>query len=278
VRQKFNPRDHWNWSRSDEDGIYAFNVQATGISDGKLFGLFLRDADGVEIGGAHGWTWAKTCYVRILCVPAHMRNQGHGTRLMRAVEAEASPDHAPRLAFLSARLAHARRRSVRLDRCASTRCATHWGLRPKPHLTKTFKLSNDPQFIEKVQDIVGLYLDPPDKALVLCIDETSQIQALDRTQPGLPMKKGRAGTMTHDYKRHCTTTLFAALDVATRKVIGQCMNRHRHQEFLRFLRSIDARTPQSLDVVDPVIDEMAFQRIEIGPRPSPRPLELLMTT
>ena len=102
----------------------------------------------------------------------------------------------------------------------------------KPHLTKTFKLSNDKHFVEKVTDIVGLYLDPPDKALVFSVDEKSQIQALDRTQPGLPMKKGRAGTMTHDYKRHGTTTLFAALDVATGKVIGECMKRHRHQEWL----------------------------------------------
>jgi transposase len=118
----------------------------------------------------------------------------------------------------------------------------------KPHLTKTFKLSNDRQFNEKVQDIVGLYLDPPDKALVLCVDEKSQIQALDRTQPGLPMKKGRAGTMTHDSKRHGTTTLFAALDVATGKVIGECMPRHRHQEFLRFLRTIDRNVPEGLDL------------------------------
>jgi transposase len=118
----------------------------------------------------------------------------------------------------------------------------------KPHLTKTFKLSNDKQFVEKVQDIVGLYLDPPDKALVLCVDEKSQIQALDRTQPGLPMKKGRAGTMTHDYKRNGTTTLFAALDVATGKIIGQCMPRHRHREFLRFLRLINRSTPKSLDL------------------------------
>jgi len=118
----------------------------------------------------------------------------------------------------------------------------------KPHLVRTFKLSNDPKFCEKVQDIVGLYLNPPDKALVLCVDEKSQIQALDRTQPGLPMKKGRAGTMTHDYKRHGTTTLFAALDVATGKVIGECMPCHRHQEFLRFLRAIDRTTPQSLDL------------------------------
>ena len=118
----------------------------------------------------------------------------------------------------------------------------------KPHLTRRFKLSNDPQFCEKVQDIVGLYLDPPDKALVLSVDEKSQIQALDRTQPGLPLKKGRAGTMTHDYKRHGTTTLFAALDVATGRVIGQCMPRHRHQEFLRFLRAIDRDAPKDLDL------------------------------
>ena len=118
----------------------------------------------------------------------------------------------------------------------------------KPHLTKTFKLSNDPHFAEKVQDVVGLYLDPPDKALVLCVDEKSQIQALDRTQPGLPLKKGRAGTMTHDYKRHGTTTLFAALDVATGKVIGECMPRHRNQEFLRFLRTVDRQTDKALDL------------------------------
>ena len=118
----------------------------------------------------------------------------------------------------------------------------------KPHLVKTFKLSNDKRFVEKVTDIVGLYLDPPDKALVFSVDEKSQIQALDRTQPGLPMKKGRAGTMTHDYKRHGTTTLFAALNVATGKVIGQCMKRHRHQEWLKFLRRIERETPKQLDV------------------------------
>jgi transposase len=118
----------------------------------------------------------------------------------------------------------------------------------KPHLTKTFKLSNDKQFVEKVRDVVGLYLAPPDRALVLSLDEKSQIQALDRTQPGLPMKKGRAGTWTHDYKRHGVTTLFAALDVATGKVIGQCMKRHRHQEWLKFLRAIDRATPKGLDL------------------------------
>jgi transposase len=118
----------------------------------------------------------------------------------------------------------------------------------KPHLTKKFKLSNDKEFVEKVRDVVGLYLHPPDKALVLCVDEKSQIQALDRTQPGLPMKKGRAGTMTHDYKRNGTTTLFAALDVATGKVLGECMPRHRHQEFLRFLRAIDRNTAEHLDL------------------------------
>jgi transposase len=118
----------------------------------------------------------------------------------------------------------------------------------KPHLVKRFKLSNDKHFVDKVVDVVGLYLTPPDKAVVLSVDEKSQIQALDRTQPGLPMKKGRAGTMTHDYKRHGTTTLFAALDVATGQVIGQCMKRHRHQEWLRFLRTIDRNTPKALDL------------------------------
>ncbi|CAL4867771.1 hypothetical protein MMA231_03178 [Asticcacaulis sp. MM231] len=116
----------------------------------------------------------------------------------------------------------------------------------KPHLTKTFKLSNDKQFVEKVTDVVGLYLDPPDRALVFSVDEKSQIQALDRTQPGLPMKKGRAGTMTHDYKRHGTTTLFAALDVATGRVIGECMKRHRHQEWLKFLRTHRPQHAQGL--------------------------------
>jgi transposase len=118
----------------------------------------------------------------------------------------------------------------------------------KPHLVKTFKLSNDPRFVEKLRDIVGLYINPPERALVLSVDEKSQIQALDRTQPGLPMKKGRAGTMTHDYKRHGTTTLFAALNVATGAVIGQCSKRHRHQEFLRFLRIIDRQTSKRLDL------------------------------
>jgi transposase len=113
----------------------------------------------------------------------------------------------------------------------------------KPHRTKGFKLSRDPQFLEKLTDVVGLYLNPPDKAMVLCIDEKSQIQALDRTQPGLPLKKGRCGTMTHDYKRNGTTTLFAALEVAQGKVVGQCYARHRHQEFLKFLKQIDQEFP-----------------------------------
>jgi transposase len=109
----------------------------------------------------------------------------------------------------------------------------------KPHRTKTFKLSRDPRFLEKLTDVVGLYLNPPDKAMVLCVDEKSQIQALNRTQPGLPLKKGRCGTMTHDYKRNGTTTLFAALDLLQGKVIGDFHKRHRHQEFLKFLRRID---------------------------------------
>src|SRR5450432_2490924 len=113
----------------------------------------------------------------------------------------------------------------------------------QPHRVHLFKLSNDPAFTTKLRDIVGLYVDPPAHAIVLSVDEKSQIQALDRTQPGLPMKKGRAGTMTHDYKRHGTTTLFAALDVLEGKVIGRCMQRHRHQEFIRFLNAIEAQVP-----------------------------------
>ena len=118
----------------------------------------------------------------------------------------------------------------------------------KPHLIKTFKLSRDRQFVEKLTDVVGLYVNPPDKALVVCVDEKTQIQALDRTQPGLPMKKGHSGTMTHDYKRHGTTTLFAALNMLDGKVIGDCMPRHRHQEFIRFLNKIDEETPSGLDL------------------------------
>jgi transposase len=118
----------------------------------------------------------------------------------------------------------------------------------KPHKVKTFKISNDPNFVEKVKDIVGLYLDPPDRALVLSVDEKSQIQALDRTQPGLPMKRGYAGTMTHDYKRHGTTTLFAALNILDGKVISACMQKHRQEEFLKFLKKIDKETPKDLDL------------------------------
>jgi len=118
----------------------------------------------------------------------------------------------------------------------------------RPHKVDTFKLSRDPQFEAKLIDVVGLYLNPPDKAIVLCMDEKSQIQALDRTQPSLPMKRGRAGTMTHDYKRNGTTTLFAALDVATGKVFGQCLPRHRHEEFLTFLRGLDRKVPKALEL------------------------------
>jgi transposase len=118
----------------------------------------------------------------------------------------------------------------------------------KPHLVHRFKLSTDKRFTEKLRDVVGLYIDPPERALVLSVDEKSQMQALDRTQPGLPMKRGKAGTMTHDYKRHGTTTLFAALDILSGKVIGQCMLKHRAIEFVRFLRRIDKTTPPELDL------------------------------
>jgi transposase len=118
----------------------------------------------------------------------------------------------------------------------------------KPHLTKTFKVSNDPQFAEKLRDVVGLYLSPPEHALVLSCDEKSQIQALDRTQKGLPLRPGRCGTMTHDYKRNGTTTLFAAVNVAEGKVIGTCQPKHRHQEWIKFLKLIDQQTPADLDL------------------------------
>src|SRR5450631_1470753 len=118
----------------------------------------------------------------------------------------------------------------------------------KPHLVKTFKVSRDPEFVGKLEAIVGLYLNPPEHALVLCVDEKSQIQALDRTQKSLPIYPGRCATMTHDYKRNGTTTLFAALDMLEGRLIGQCMPRHRHQEFIKFLKQIDAETPAGLDL------------------------------
>ncbi len=158
---------------------------------------------------------------------------------------------------------------VRLTTSSKPKNATHWSTRSmarasgvsaktvhrvwqanelKPHLSRTFKVSNDPKFLEKLTDVVALYLEPPDHALVLCADEKSQIQALDRTQPGLPIKKGRCGTMTHDYKRNGTTTLFAAIELLSGTVIGECMARHRHQEWIKFLRSIDERTPAHLEL------------------------------
>ena len=154
---------------------------------------------------------------------------------------------------------------VRLTTQSTPQGATHWSTRTmaakagisdssvlriwranglKPHLVETFKVSRDPQFVEKLEDIVGLYLSPPEHALVLCCDEKSQVQALDRTQPGLPLKKGRAGTLTHDYKRHGTTTLFAALNTLDGSVIARCDHRHRHNEWLTFLRQIDRETPK----------------------------------
>jgi transposase len=129
----------------------------------------------------------------------------------------------------------------------------------KPHLTRSFKVSNDPMFEEKVTDIVGLYLDPPERAVVLCVDEKSQIQALDRTQPGLPLKEGHAATTTHDYRRHGTTTLFAALDVKLGRVIGECRPRHRAKEFLKFLRRIDQDVPRSR-AVHLVLDNYATHK------------------
>lgn len=131
----------------------------------------------------------------------------------------------------------------------------------KPHLTAQFKVSNDPNFEEKLRDVVGLYLSPPENAVVFCVDEKSSIQALDRTQPGLPMKPGRCGTMTHDYKRHGTSTLFAALNTLTGEVIGQCKKRHRHQEFLAFLKEVEKNTPKELDL-HLIVDNYATHKHE----------------
>jgi transposase len=128
-----------------------------------------------------------------------------------------------------------------------------------PHRFRRFKLSNDPQFAAKLRDVVGLYVDPPAHAVVLSVDEKSQIQALDRTQPGLPLKKVRCGTMTHDYVRNGTTTLFAALDVLEGTVIGRCMQRHRHQEFIRFLNAIEAEVPAG-KVVHVILDNYAAHK------------------
>jgi transposase len=156
-------------------------------------------------------------------------------------------------------------RLVELTTQSKPKAATHWSTRKmaaelgvsaatisrhwrskglKPHVVRGFKVSRDPDFVEKLEDIVGLYMAPPEHALVLCCDEKRQVQALDRTQPGLPLKKGRAETMTHDYKRHGTTTLFAALNVLDGQVIGQCQPRHTHVEWLKFLRQIDRETPR----------------------------------
>jgi len=129
----------------------------------------------------------------------------------------------------------------------------------KPHKVATFKLSTDPEFEAKLIDVVGLYLNPPEQAIVICVDEKSQIQALDRTQPSLPIRPGRAATMTHDYKRHGTTTLFAALEVATGAVIGQCLPRHRHQELLTFLKTVDTNVPAGLDI-EVILDNYATHK------------------
>jgi transposase len=129
----------------------------------------------------------------------------------------------------------------------------------QPHRVRRFKLSTDPAFAAKLRDVVGLYLDPPAHSLVLSVDEKSQIQALDRTQPGLPIKKGRAGTMTHDYIRHGTTTLFAALNVLDGSVIGQCMARHRHQEFIRFLNRVEAAVPAG-KLIHAILDNYAAHK------------------
>lgn len=175
-----------------------------------------------------------------------------------------------------------RSKIIKLTTTSKPKDATHWSTRSlakklginhslvgrvwkesglKPHLVAQFKVSNDPYFEEKLHDVVGLYLSPPENAIVFCVDEKSSIQALDRSQPGLPLKKGRCGTMTHDYKRNGTSTLFAALNTATGEVIGECKQQHRHQEFLSFLKTVEKQTPQSLDL-HLIVDNYATHKHE----------------
>ena len=137
-------------------------------------------------------------------------------------------------------------KALGIDHVTIWRVWRKYGL--KPHQIRRFKLSRDPRLVEKLHDVVGVYMNPPDNAVVFSFDEKSQIQALDRTQPSLPLKKGRAGTMTHDYKRHGTTTLFAALNVATGHVIHECMPRHRHQEFLKFIKTVERSVDPDLEI------------------------------
>jgi transposase len=221
----------------------------------------------------------KRCRIVLLCgegqsdlkVAAQLSVNRHTCRLWRQRFAAGGPSALWRIAPGRGRKPDARRhqRIVRATTGRKPKGETHWTTRTlaqdqgvshttvhrvwsahnlKPHRQKAFKVSRDPKFLEKLTDVVGLYLNPPEQAVVLCVDEKSQIQALDRTQPGLPLKKGRCGTMTHDYKRNGTTTLFAALDVLAGKVVGQCHQRHRHQEFLKFLRHLDREFPAPLEL------------------------------
>jgi transposase len=170
--------------------------------------------------------------------PRPGRTPSISSELVRVVIAKTTQEKPPRATHWSTRTMAA---EVGISEASVRRIWRRHGL--KPHRVETFKLSNNPHFVEKLEEIVGLYLDPPEHALVLSLDEKSQIQALDRTQPGLPLKKGRAQTMTHDYKRNGTTTLFAALNTLDGRVMATCMERHRHQEWLKFLRWIDHQTP-----------------------------------
>lgn len=175
-----------------------------------------------------------------------------------------------------------RSKIIRITTTTKPENATHWSTRSlakqlginhsfvgrvwreaglKPHLARHFKVSNDPNFEKKLRDVVGLYLSPPENAVVLSVDEKSSIQALDRTQPGLPIKKGRCGTMTHDYKRHGTSTLFAALNTVTGEIMGECKPRHRHQEFLSFLKTVEKQTPKELDL-HLIVDNYATHKHE----------------
>ena len=225
-------------------------VRGSCFCPGIVSGRWRSCADGAAVGKSKPtvWRWQERFLKEGVDGLLRDRNRGSGraplgARVKSLVLTKTMRETPPNATHWSVRTMG---KAVGISHTSVQRIWAEHGL--KPHLVSTFKVSNDPRFAEKVEDVIGLYLNPPDKALVLSVDEKSQIQALDRTQPGLPMKKGRAGTMTHDYKRNGTTTLFAALNVLDGTVIGQCMKRHRHQEFLRFLRKLDRATPKRLDL------------------------------
>ena len=232
--RKLDPRAQWR-------NPVMFVVWAGSVLTTLLFFQALGgkgEAPAAFIGAIAAWLWFTVLFANFAEALAEGRSKAQAASLRglkRKVLAKTANETPPDATHWSVRTMA---KAVGISRTSVQRIWAEAGL--KPHLVKRFKISNDPAFEEKVtDDVVGLYMNPPDRALVLGVDEKSQIQALDRTQPGLPLKKGRAATMTHDYKRHGTTTLYAALDVRTGLVIGDCKPRHRAREFIAFLKLID---------------------------------------